>query len=56
MMTEQTAASFASSRYVTVSKFLRLSLQSLALGLGAWLAIMVDRVPCGSFLGLPVCG
>lgn len=39
MMAEQTAASFASSRYVTVSKFLRLSLQSLALGLGAWLAI-----------------
>lgn len=39
MMTQQTEASFASSRYVTVSKFLRLSLQSLALGLGAWLAI-----------------
>jgi PrtD family type I secretion system ABC transporter len=39
MMTQQTAASFASSRYVTISKFLRLSLQSLALGLGAWLAI-----------------
>lgn len=39
MMAEQTAASFASSRYVTVSKFLRLALQSLALGLGAWLAI-----------------
>lgn len=39
MMTQQTAASFASSRYVTMSKFLRLTLQSLALGLGAWLAI-----------------
>lgn len=39
MMTLQTEASFASIRYVTVSKFLRLSLQSLALGLGAWLAI-----------------
>ncbi len=39
MMTQQTAASFAASRYVTISKFLRLSLQSLALGLGAWLAI-----------------
>ena len=39
MMEQQTAASFASSRYVTISKFLRLSLQSLALGLGAWLAI-----------------
>lgn len=42
MMTQQTEASFASSRYVTVSKFLRLSLQSLALGLGAWLAINND--------------
>ncbi len=39
MMTMQTSASLASIRYVTVSKFLRLSLQSLALGLGAWLAI-----------------
>jgi len=39
MMSEQTYASFASSRYVTISKFLRLTLQSLALGLGAWLAI-----------------
>lgn len=39
MMTQQTEASFASSRYVTISKFLRLSLQSIALGLGAWLAI-----------------
>ncbi|HEU4497753.1 MAG TPA: type I secretion system permease/ATPase [Sphingomicrobium sp.] len=42
MMIEQTSASFASSRYVTVSKFLRLTLQSLALGLGAWLAINND--------------
>jgi len=39
MMAQQTHASFAASRYVTISKFLRLSLQSLALGLGAWLAI-----------------
>ena len=39
MMAQQTFASFASSRYVTMSKFLRLALQSLALGLGAWLAI-----------------
>jgi PrtD family type I secretion system ABC transporter len=39
MMAQQTYASFAASRYVTMSKFLRLSLQSLALGLGAWLAI-----------------
>ena len=34
-----TGASFAASGFVTTSKFLRLSLQSLALGLGAWLAI-----------------
>lgn len=39
MMALQSNASFAGSRYVTISKFLRLSLQSLALGLGAWLAI-----------------
>jgi ATP-binding cassette subfamily C protein len=55
MMTEQTAASFASSRYITVSKFLRLSLQSLALGLGAWLAInnsiSAGAVFAASFLG-----
>jgi len=55
MMLEQTEASFASSRYVTVSKFLRLSLQSLALGLGAWLAInnsiSAGAVFAASFLG-----
>src|SRR5215204_3803084 len=39
MMTLQTGASFASGGYVTAIKFLRLSLQSLALGLGALLAI-----------------
>ena len=39
MISQQTGASFAASGYVTTSKFLRLSLQSLALGLGAWLAI-----------------
>jgi len=42
MMALQTGASFAASRYVTLSKFLRLSLQSLALGLGAFLAIRSD--------------
>lgn len=47
MMTQQTAASFASSRYVTMSKFLRLTLQSLALGLGAWLAIN-NKVSAGA--------
>ena len=54
MMSEQTAASFASSRYVTISKFLRLALQSMALGLGAWLAInnsiSVGAVFASSFL------
>jgi len=39
MMSQQSNASFAGSKYVTISKFLRLSLQSTALGLGAWLAI-----------------
>jgi len=47
MMTQQTAASFASSRYVAMSKFLRLTLQSLALGLGAWLAIN-NKVSAGA--------
>ena len=54
MMTLQTGASFSSSRYVTMSKFLRLSLQSLALGLGAWLAIgnsiSVGAIFAASFL------
>ncbi|MFL6748735.1 MAG: type I secretion system permease/ATPase [Sphingomicrobium sp.] len=39
MMTLQSDASFTGSRYVTMSKFLRLALQSLALGLGAWLVL-----------------
>ena len=39
MMSLQTRASFAASKYVSLSKFLRLAIQSLALGLGAWLAI-----------------
>lgn len=39
MISQQSTASFAASGFVTASKFLRLSLQSLALGLGAWLAI-----------------
>jgi ATP-binding cassette subfamily C protein len=39
MLEMQSGASFAGSGYVTMSKFLRLVLQSLALGLGAWLAI-----------------
>jgi ATP-binding cassette subfamily C protein len=39
MLEMQSSASFAGGGYVTMSKFLRLVLQSLALGLGAWLAI-----------------
>lgn len=39
MMALQSNASFAGGRFVTISKFLRLMLQSVALGLGAWLAI-----------------
>jgi PrtD family type I secretion system ABC transporter len=39
MLHLQTEASFSSGGYVAASKFLRLSLQSLALGLGAYLAI-----------------
>jgi ATP-binding cassette subfamily C protein len=35
----QTEASFAAGGYVALSRFLRLALQSMALGLGAWLAI-----------------
>jgi PrtD family type I secretion system ABC transporter len=35
----QAEAGFASGGYMTATRFLRLSLQSLALGLGAWLAI-----------------
>ena len=39
MLVAQTEAGFASGRYLTLTKFMRLALQSLALGLGAWLAI-----------------
>lgn len=39
MLALQTQASFQSGGYLAGSKFLRLTLQSLALGLGAWLAI-----------------
>jgi PrtD family type I secretion system ABC transporter len=39
MLALQTRASFASGGYLAGSKFLRLTLQSLALGLGAYLAI-----------------
>jgi ATP-binding cassette subfamily C protein len=39
MLELQTSASFSAGRYGGWSRFTRLSLQSLALGLGAWLAI-----------------
>ena len=39
MLDLQASASFAGGHYVAISKFIRLILQSLALGLGAWLAI-----------------
>lgn len=39
MLALQTRAGFSSGSYLAASKFLRLTLQSLALGLGAWLAI-----------------
>jgi ATP-binding cassette subfamily C protein len=46
MLALQTRAGFSSSNYLAVSKFLRLTLQSLALGLGAWLAID-NRISAG---------
>ena len=39
MLLSQTEASFASGNYLTATKFVRLALQSLSLGLGALLAI-----------------
>lgn len=39
MLTAQTEANFATGGYLTITKFVRLALQSLALGLGALLAI-----------------
>lgn len=39
MLAEQTDANFAGGGYFTITKFVRLALQSLGLGLGAWLAI-----------------
>lgn len=47
MLSAQTEASFAGGGLLTLSRFLRLSLQSLALGLGAWLAI-TDRISLGA--------
>jgi len=39
MLAEQTEANFSGGGYFTTTKFVRLALQSLGLGLGAWLAI-----------------
>jgi ATP-binding cassette subfamily C protein len=47
MLRLQTEANFAASRFVSASKFLRLTLQSIALGLGAYLAI-TDRISVGA--------
>jgi len=46
MLALQTRAGFSSGSYLAASKFLRLTLQSLALGLGAWLAID-NRISAG---------
>ena len=47
MMSLQAEASFAAGRYTSLSKFLRTGLQSLALGLGALLAID-DKISAGA--------
>src|SRR6476646_9203878 len=47
MLALQTGSSFASGTFLAASKFLRLALQSLALGLGAYLAIN-DKISAGS--------
>jgi ATP-binding cassette subfamily C protein len=47
MLALQTDSSFASGSFIAASKFLRLALQSLALGLGAYLAIN-DRISAGA--------
>lgn len=43
----QAQSSFAATRYVTLTKFLRMTLQSLALGMGAYLA-MEQKISPGS--------
>ncbi|MEJ2408156.1 MAG: type I secretion system permease/ATPase [Novosphingobium sp.] len=49
MLTSQTEAGFAAGNYVTLTKFVRLSLQSLALGLGALLAVEKEISPAAIF-------
>lgn len=54
MLGAQTDASLASGNYLAATKFVRLALQSLSLGLGAWLAIdnkiSVGAIFAASFL------
>jgi PrtD family type I secretion system ABC transporter len=47
MIELQSEAGFAGGGYVTASKFIRTSLQSLSLGLGAWLAVG-DQISVGA--------
>ena len=56
MMTLQTEASFASSGWTALSKFLRQLLQSLALGLGAFLAISEEISPGAIFASMFLVG
>lgn len=49
MLTSQTEAGFAAGNYVTLTRFVQLSLQSLALGLGALLAIERQISPAAIF-------
>lgn len=49
MLSSQTEAGFAAGNYVTLTKFVRLALQSLALGLGALLAINRQIPPAAIF-------
>lgn len=49
MLIAQADAGFSAGRYLTLTKFIRLTLQSLALGLGAWLAIERQILPGAIF-------
>lgn len=49
MLTSQTEAGFAAGNYVTLTRFVRLAMQSLALGLGALLAIEKQISPAAIF-------
>jgi ATP-binding cassette subfamily C protein len=56
MMTLQTEASFAATHWVALSKFVRLLLQSLALGIGAALAITNEISPGAIFASMFIVG